>query len=87
MKSRKPILFLTIVFGRICVYQLSFTWKVNSIHEEKIEEAETQQIPGRAIPRGEVPEDLIGAMLFFLSEGANFITGQTLSVSGGYTMM
>ena len=33
------------------------------------------------------PEDVAGAVLFLASDAAGFITGQTLSVSGGYTMM
>lgn len=33
------------------------------------------------------PEDVAYAALFFASEGANYITGQTLSVSGGYSMV
>src|SRR3989338_8714116 len=33
------------------------------------------------------PEDITGAVLFFASDWASFVTGQTLSVSGGYTMM
>jgi 2-hydroxycyclohexanecarboxyl-CoA dehydrogenase len=33
------------------------------------------------------PEDITGAVLFLASDAAGFITGQTLSVSGGYTMM
>jgi len=32
-------------------------------------------------------EDVAKAVLFFASDAADFITGQTLSVSGGYTMM
>jgi 2-hydroxycyclohexanecarboxyl-CoA dehydrogenase len=42
----------------------------------------------RAIPVGRLgrPEDLPGAVLFFSSDDADFITGQTLSVSGGLTM-
>ena len=42
----------------------------------------------RAIPMGRLgrPEDLPGAVLFFASEEADFITGQVLSVSGGLTM-
>lgn len=32
-------------------------------------------------------EDVAHAVVFLASEAASFITGQTLSVSGGYTMM
>jgi len=42
----------------------------------------------RAIPAGRLgqPGDIPGAVLFFASDDADFITGQTLSVSGGLTM-
>jgi 2-hydroxycyclohexanecarboxyl-CoA dehydrogenase len=42
----------------------------------------------RAIPMGRIgePEDLPGAILFFASDDAAFITGQVISVSGGLTM-
>jgi 2-hydroxycyclohexanecarboxyl-CoA dehydrogenase len=42
----------------------------------------------RAVPIGRLgkPEDLPGAIAFFASDDANFITGQVLSVSGGLTM-
>ncbi len=42
----------------------------------------------RAIPIGRLgkPEDLPGAVAFFASDDADFITGQVLSVSGGLTM-
>ncbi len=33
------------------------------------------------------PEDVTGAVLFLASAAAGFVTGQTISVSGGYTMM
>jgi 2-hydroxycyclohexanecarboxyl-CoA dehydrogenase len=33
------------------------------------------------------PEDVTGAVVFLASDAAGFVTGQTLSVSGGYTMM
>jgi 2-hydroxycyclohexanecarboxyl-CoA dehydrogenase len=33
------------------------------------------------------PEDVANAVVFLASDRASFITGQTLSVSGGYTMM
>ena len=42
----------------------------------------------RAIPLGRVgtPQDIAGAVAFLASPEADFITGQTLSVSGGLTM-
>jgi NAD(P)-dependent dehydrogenase (short-subunit alcohol dehydrogenase family) len=33
-----------------------------------------------------MPEDLVGAVMFLSSEGAGFITGQTLNVDGGQIM-
>jgi 2-hydroxycyclohexanecarboxyl-CoA dehydrogenase len=42
----------------------------------------------RAIPMGRLgtPDDLPGAICFFASDDAAFVTGQVLSVSGGLTM-
>jgi NAD(P)-dependent dehydrogenase (short-subunit alcohol dehydrogenase family) len=42
-------------------------------------------IAAQCIPRAEVPEDLIGIMLFLASDGATFLTGQALTVDGGAT--
>ena len=41
-----------------------------------------------AIPLGRLgqPDDLAGAIVFFASDDASFITGQVISVSGGLTM-
>ena len=40
----------------------------------------------RALKRDEVPEDLIGACVFFASDDSAFVTGQTLVVDGGSAM-
>ena len=42
----------------------------------------------RAVPIGRLgkPEDIAGTVLFLASDDADFITGQTISVSGGLTM-
>jgi 3-oxoacyl-[acyl-carrier protein] reductase len=40
----------------------------------------------RAIPRTQLPADLVGAVLFFLAPASDFITGQTLAVDGGHIM-
>jgi cyclohexyl-isocyanide hydratase len=42
-------------------------------------------IASRAIPREELPEDIVGACLFLASEAAQFITGQIVVVDGGST--
>ena len=46
-------------------------------------EAMTRAIPFRRLGR---PEDIAGAVAFFASADADYITGQVLSVSGGLTM-
>ena len=43
----------------------------------------------KSIPLGRIgePKDIAGAIAFFLSPDADYITGQTISVSGGLTMV
>jgi NAD(P)-dependent dehydrogenase (short-subunit alcohol dehydrogenase family) len=41
---------------------------------------------GRALKRAQHPDDITGAVVFLLSDGAAFITGQTLAVNGGFVM-
>lgn len=38
---------------------------------------------GRAFKRSQVPDDLVGTVLFLLSDASDFITGQTINVDGG----
>lgn len=39
----------------------------------------------QCIPRGMVPTDLVGIMLFLATPASSFITGQTIACDGGYT--
>ena len=41
---------------------------------------------GRAIQRPQIPEDVNAAVLFLLTQGSGFITGQLLPVNGGFVM-
>ena len=43
-------------------------------------------LANRAIKREEMPEDLLGAMLYLCSPDSDFVTGQTLVVDGGAAM-
>jgi 2-hydroxycyclohexanecarboxyl-CoA dehydrogenase len=58
-------------------------YREGAANPEKLDEAFR-----RAIPMGRIglPEDLPGAICFFASDDAAYITGQVLSVSGGLTM-
>ena len=55
----------------------------SSVRGDKI-----MQAVGRSIPLGRfgVPEDVAGAVAYFASDDAGYVTGQVLSVSGGLTM-
>ena len=50
---------------------------------ERVIGAMTRAVPMRRLAR---PEEVAAAVVFFASEQAGFVTGQTLSVSGGLTM-
>lgn len=50
------------------------------------EERHRLYVEGRAIKRPQQPDDLVGAVLFLLSDDAAFMTGQVLPVNGGFTM-
>ncbi len=58
-------------------------YKAGAGNPEKLIEAFTRLIPLGRIGQ---PNDLPGAIVFFASDDAGYITGQVLSVSGGLTM-
>jgi 2-hydroxycyclohexanecarboxyl-CoA dehydrogenase len=58
-------------------------YKAGAGNPEKLMEAFTRSIPLGRIGQ---PNDLPGAIVFFASDDAGYITGQVLSVSGGLTM-
>ncbi len=43
-------------------------------------------VEGRAINRAQQPDDVVGAVMYLLSDAADFVTGQLLPVNGGFCM-
>jgi 3-oxoacyl-[acyl-carrier protein] reductase len=49
-------------------------------------EAAERSVRSRPLGRAEVPEDLVGSVVFLASDDAAFMTGQLLVVNGGYVL-
>jgi NAD(P)-dependent dehydrogenase (short-subunit alcohol dehydrogenase family) len=52
-------------------------------HPEVIEALRDVSIVARTIQRDQVPEDVVGAVVFLCTPAADFITGQTMVIDGG----
>jgi NAD(P)-dependent dehydrogenase (short-subunit alcohol dehydrogenase family) len=52
-------------------------------HPEVIEKLRDVSVAARTIQRDQVPEDVVGAVVFFCSPAADFVTGQTMVIDGG----
>jgi NAD(P)-dependent dehydrogenase (short-subunit alcohol dehydrogenase family) len=50
------------------------------------EERHRLYVENRAMNRRQMPEDVVGAVMFLLSDAADFVTGQLLPVNGGFVM-
>ena len=52
-------------------------------HPELIDTLRDVSVAARTIQRDQVPEDVVGAVVFLCSAQADFITGQTMVIDGG----
>jgi NAD(P)-dependent dehydrogenase (short-subunit alcohol dehydrogenase family) len=52
-------------------------------HPEVVEALRDVSIAARTIQRDQVPEDVVGAVVFLCTPGADFVTGQTIVIDGG----
>jgi NAD(P)-dependent dehydrogenase (short-subunit alcohol dehydrogenase family) len=61
-------------------YTLSDTGLTNVVH---VEQSRAGAIQRRALKRDELPEDLLGTLIFLCSRDSDFMTGQVITVDGG----
>ena len=52
-------------------------------HPEVIEKLRDVSISSRTLQRDQLPEDVVGAVVFLCGPGATFVTGQTMVIDGG----
>ena len=52
-------------------------------HPEVVEKLRDASVAARTIQRDQVPEDVVGAVVFLCTPAADFVTGQTMVIDGG----
>jgi len=52
-------------------------------YPEVVEKLRDVSVAARTLQRDQVPEDVVGAVVFLCGPGADFITGQTMVIDGG----
>ena len=52
-------------------------------HPEVIEKLRDVSIAARTLQRDQVPDDVVGAVVYFAGPGSAFVTGQTIVIDGG----
>ena len=63
-------------------FTLSAGVEANPEHIEKLRDV---TIAARTIQRDQLPEDVVGAVVFLCGPGSEFVTGQTIVIDGGQT--
>jgi NAD(P)-dependent dehydrogenase (short-subunit alcohol dehydrogenase family) len=54
-------------------------------HPEVVEKLRDVSVSARTLQRDQVPEDVVGAVVFLCGPGSDFITGQSIVIDGGQT--
>ena len=72
----------------ICVNAVApgFTLSETQVATSSNEHMVNRQQSDKCFGRDQIPDDLVGAVMFLLSDASNYITGQTINVDGGRSM-
>jgi NAD(P)-dependent dehydrogenase (short-subunit alcohol dehydrogenase family) len=54
-------------------------------HPEVIEALQNVSVSARTIQRDQLPDDVVGAVVYLCGPGSDFVTGQTIVIDGGQT--
>jgi NAD(P)-dependent dehydrogenase (short-subunit alcohol dehydrogenase family) len=54
-------------------------------HPEVVEKLRDVSVSARTLQRDQVPDDVVGAVVFLCGPGSDFITGQSIVIDGGQT--
>jgi NAD(P)-dependent dehydrogenase (short-subunit alcohol dehydrogenase family) len=54
-------------------------------HPEVVEKLRDVSVSARTLQRDQLPEDVVGAVVFLCGPGSDFITGQSIVIDGGQT--
>ena len=65
--------------GPHVVYDL----EAGEAHPEVIEKLRDVSVSARTLQRDQVPEDVVGAVVYLAGPGSSFVTGQTIVIDGG----
>jgi NAD(P)-dependent dehydrogenase (short-subunit alcohol dehydrogenase family) len=54
-------------------------------HPEVVEKLRNVSVSARTLQRDQLPEDVVGAVVYLSGPGSDFVTGQTIVIDGGQT--
>ena len=92
--SKGAVLVFTRALAReigsdnICVNSISpgFTLSETPVPSSTNQHMASRAESDKCFDRDQVPDDLVGALMFLLSDASNYITGQCINVDGGRSM-